>query len=364
MRKLQPLPTGSIVTGMNTRSVTFAATVAIVITAPAAAHHSVAEYDDDTTVEAVGTVVDVLWRNPHVRLTISTEDFDGETTVWELEGMGVMRLDRAGVPRDLVGVGTTVRFAGNPSKRRDRHMYVTNVLVPDGQEILLRTTAEPRWSNDTDDVISIRRSAITPEQAAADRPEGIFRVWVPAGNRPPDWADDPPLTDAARVARAAYDPITDDPLLDCTPPGMPRVISRSGGHPIRFVERDGDIVLRNEYFALDRVIRMGPETDPSGLAPTLLGHSKGSWEGTSLVVTTTGIDWPWFQLYGLEGVPQSPAMRIVERFTPNADFTELRYGLSATDPATFTQTVVADDYVTFRWEPGLEFLPYECVTRP
>ena len=348
---------------MTTRSVTFATVLTIAVSTPAAAHHSVAEYDDGTIVEAVGTVVDVLWRNPHVRLTISTEDFDGETTVWELEGMGVMRLDRAGIPRDLVGVGTTVRFAGNPSRRRDRHMYVTNVLMPDGKEILLRTTAEPRWS-DTDDVISIRRSAITPEQATGDRPEGIFRVWVPVGNRPPDWAEDPPLTDAARAARAAYDPITDDPLLRCTPPGMPRVISRSGGHPIRFVERGGDIVLMNEYFALDRVVHMDPESDVSGLAPTPLGHSTARWDGESLVVTTTGIDWPWFQLYGLEGVPQSPAMRIVERFTPNTAFDELRYDLSATDPATFTRTVVADSYVTFRWDPGLEFLPYECVTRP
>lgn len=330
----------------------------------ALAHHSVAEYDDNTFVEAVGTVVDVVWRNPHVRLSISTEAVDGETQVWELEGMGVMRLDRAGISRDLVAVGTTVRFAGNPSRRRDRHMYVTNVLMPDGQEILLRTSSTPRWSNDEAKVVSIHRSAISPEAAAADRPEGIFRIWVPAGNRPPDWADDPPLTAAARAARDAYDALIDDPLLACTPPGMPRVISRSGGHPIRFVERDGDIVLKNEYFALDRLIHMNeapaaPGT--GGIAPTPLGHSTGRWEDGSLVVTTTHIDWPYFQLYGLEGVPQSPAARIIERFTPNAAGDELTYGIGISDPATFTQTVMAEDYVQFRWEPGLEFLPYECV---
>jgi hypothetical protein len=349
---------------MNIRSIPLSALCMAFILAPAAAHHSLAEYDDDTSVEAVGTVVDVFWRNPHVRLTISTEDFDGETKLWELEGMGVMRLDRAGISRNLIGVGTTVRFAGNPSKRRDRQMYVTNVLMPDGQEILLRTSAEPRWSENIDDVVSIRRSAITPEQAAADRPEGIFRVWVPAANRPPDWAENPPLTASARAAREAYDPLIDDPLLRCTPPGMPRVISRSGGHPIRFVERGGDIVLENEYFALQRVIRMDPDADVSGLAAAPLGHSTGRWEDGSLVVTTTGIDWPYFQLYGLEGVPQSPAMRIVERFTPNAAGNELRYDLSASDPATFTRTVVAENYVTFRWEPGLDLLPYECITRP
>jgi hypothetical protein len=344
----------------------FALGVLILLAARAAsAHHSTAEYDDEALVEATGTVVGVVWRNPHVRLTISTKDFDGETMLWELEGMGVMRLDRAGIPRDLVGVGTTVRFAGNPSRRRDRHMYVTNVLMPDGQEVLLRTTAQPRWS---EEIVSIRRSSgITADAIAADHPTGIFRVWVPAGNQAPAWATNPPLTPAARAARVAYDPVTDDPLLRCTSPGMPRVISRSGGHPIQFIAQGNDIVLRNEYFALDRLIDMNPDadaTEAAAAAPTPLGHSVGRWEDGALIVTTTGIDWPYFQLYGLEGVPQSPAMRIVERFTMSEDESELLYDIEATDPNVFTQTVVAEGYVTFRWQPGLGLLPYECILGP
>jgi hypothetical protein len=78
------------------------------------------------------------------------------------------------------------------------------------------------------------------------------------------------------------------------------------------------------------------------------------------VVTTTDIDWPYFQLYGLEGVPQSAEMKIVERFTPSADG-ELGYDISATDPRTFTRTVTAEGYRTFRWQPGFEFLPQDCV---
>jgi hypothetical protein len=325
------------------------------------AHHSLAEYDNDTFVEAVGTVVDVVWRNPHVRLSISTEAFDGEARLWELEGMGVMRLDRAGIARDLVDVGTTVRFAGNPSRRRDRQMYVTNVLMPDGEEILLRTSATPRWVHDDAGVVSIHRSAITPEQAAADRPQGIFRIWVPNGNMPPAWGEDPPLTASARAKYEAYDALIDDPLLDCTPPGMPRVITRSGGHPIRFVQNGDDIILKNEYFGLDRLIHMDSSIELDTREPTPLGHSKGRWEDGDLVVTTTRIDWPWFQLYGLEGVPQSPAMTIVERFRADATYDALRYDISATDPETFIGTVIAENYVTFRFEPGLEFLPYECI---
>jgi hypothetical protein len=78
-------------------------------------------------------------------------------------------------------------------------------------------------------------------------------------------------------------------------------------------------------------------------------------------VTTTDISWPYFQLYGLEGVPQSAEAKIVERFTMNADANELMYDISATDPRTFTETVTAHGYRTFRWEPGFEFLPQDCV---
>jgi len=67
---------------MNTRGFALAGLLVPCVVSPVAAHHSLAEYDDDTVVETVGTVVDVLWRNPHVRLTISTEAFDGATEVW------------------------------------------------------------------------------------------------------------------------------------------------------------------------------------------------------------------------------------------------------------------------------------------
>ena len=68
-----------------------------------------------------------------------------------------------------------------------------------------------------------------------------------------------------------------------------------------------------------------------------------------------------FQLYGLEGVPQSPETTLVERFTPSADGSTLIYDISATDPRTFTRTVDAPGYRTFRWQPGFEFLPQNCV---
>ena len=322
------------------------------------AHHSTAEYDSATVVEAQGEVTKVLWQNPHVRLEISTQRFDGVSEPWLLEGQNPTDLDRARIPRDIIKVGDTVKFAGNASTRRERRMYVTNVLLADQTEVVLRANAPPRWSPDR--YLSHRQASVDPARAAADRPEGIFRVWLPITSKTPEWASDPPLTDTARAAWKAYDAVRDDPVIDCRPPGMPQVITRSGRYAIRFVQMGDDIVLKNEYRELDRVIRMTSES--AGVrTPTPLGYSTGKWDGESLVVTTTDIDWPYFQLYGLEGVPQSSQMKIVERFTPSADGNELNYDISATDPRTFMQTVTADGYRTFRWQPGFEFLPQDCV---
>jgi hypothetical protein len=326
------------------------------------AHHSTAEYDSATFVEAQGEVTKVLWQNPHVRLEVSTRSADGVAEVWQLEGQSPGDLDRARIPRDLIEVGDRITFAGNPSTRRQRRMYVTNVLLEDETEIVLRANAAPRWSPDR--YLSHLQATVDPARAAADRGDGIFRVWLPTASKTPDWASDPPLTESARAAWQAFDAIRDDPVIDCTPPGMPQVITRSGRYAIRFVRSgDDDIVLKNEYREIDRVIHMNDEAAAGSgrRAPTPLGWSIGRWDGESLVVTTTDIDWPYFQLYGLEGVPQSTAMTIVERFTPSADGSELSYDIAATDPRTFTRTVTAPGYRTFRWQPGFEFLPQDCV---
>jgi hypothetical protein len=327
---------------------------------PAAlAHHSTAEYDAGTIVEAQGVVAKVLWQNPHVRLEIDTRAVDGNAELWHLEGQSPGDLDRTHTPRDIVKPGDAVKFAGNPSTRRGRHMYVTNVLLPNQTEIVLKANAPPRWQ--PSHYLSHTQATIDPARAAADAGDGIFRVWVASAQKTPDWASDPPLTPAARAAWQAFDPVRDDPVLHCRPPGMPQVITRSGRFGIRFVRRGNDIVHENEYREIDRVIHMPGAAAPGRHAPSPLGWSTGKWDGATLVVTTTDIDYPYFQLYGLEGVPQSTEATLVERFTPSADGRELSYDISATDPRTFTRTVTAEGYRTFRWTPGFEFLPQNCV---
>jgi hypothetical protein len=335
------------------------AALALACSLPAAAHHSTAEYDASSIVEGQGEVVSVIWRNPHVRFQVSTKAVDGIEQIWDIESADLTRLDRAGLPRDLLQVGDVVRFAGNPSTRAPRRMYVTNLLVRDGREILLRGNVQPRWPD---------ARAVGTEvtfDRAADGPGGgnfIGKVLVPTREgRAPDWVRDPPLTAAARAGKAEYDEVVDDPVLGCVSPGMPRVMLRSGPYAIRFVERGADLVLQNEWFEIDRLIHMDGREPPADQPYTPLGYSRGRWEGDALVVTTTHIDWPYFELYGLVGVPQTRAMHFVERFTPRDGGATVQYDFSASDPGAFTETVTYENYVTFRWQPTLDFLPYDCV---
>ena len=325
------------------------------------AHHSTAEYDANAVEESRGEVISVIWRNPHVRLRISTEAIDGNGQVWEIEGVDLTRLDRSGLPRDLVNEGDIVTFAGNPSTRKPRRMYITNLLLPDGREILLRGGAQARWAPERL-IDTYAPPGPAPVTTFANEANSFLnKVLVPTRGPAPAWLSDPPLTEAARAGRAKYDAVLDDPVLGCVSPGMPRVMTRSGPYAIRFIERDGDIIQQNEWFEIDRLIHMDGREPPASQPYTPLGYSVGRWDGGALAITTTHIDWPYFQLYGLEGVPQSREMRFVERFTPSADGTTLTYDISATDPQSFTETITYERYVTFRWDPTLEFLPYDCI---
>src|SRR3970040_2355890 len=51
----------------------------------ACAHHSNAEYDRNTVLELEGEIVEVVWRNPHVGLTIKTAGGGGAEALWKME---------------------------------------------------------------------------------------------------------------------------------------------------------------------------------------------------------------------------------------------------------------------------------------
>ena len=162
------------------------------------------------------------------------------------------------------------------------------------------------------------------------------------------------MTPGARAALAAFDRTKDNPTANCTPKGMPTIMEAP--YPIEFQQQSGgDIVLKIEEYDLHRTIHMTDGRRLGAVTPTPLGFSTGRWDGAALVVTTSRINWPYFSQLG---IPQSPAVQVVERFVPTADGSRLDYEMTVTDPATFTKPVVLRQY--WLYLPGVRLLPYEC----
>jgi hypothetical protein len=309
---------------------------AMSVAAPRAdAHHSLAVYSNEF-VELEGEVAAIAWQNPHVMLELRASGEDGQPKTWRMEGGSVTTLQRSGVTRELLRVGDRVRVAGLPSRRDPFMLALTNVQLPDNREIQFLTGAPPRFTTAEQ---MVRGSAQVVEDARREN-RGIFRVWSVPGPNPAGAAAlrDLPFTPEAVAARASFD-LLDKFATRCEPEGMPRLMFNP--HPFEFGDRGETIVLRAELYDTERTIHLNRSAPPADAPSSRLGYSLGRWDGDELVVTTTRIDWPFFDN---SGTPQSTAVEIVERYELSDDQTQLSFRVTVTDPSTFTAPAVIEGH--------------------
>src|SRR5262245_37481335 len=137
------------------------------------AHHSVSAWFDTTsTIEVEGQVTEFRWQNPHVIFTMNVADAGGAAVPWAIETLSISGISRWGLTQDLFKVGDRLRVAGNPARKDAHNIFVRNILLPGGREIVLGGAA--RWSNDT-----LRGSELLQaKEGDASRPDlGIYRTW-------------------------------------------------------------------------------------------------------------------------------------------------------------------------------------------
>jgi hypothetical protein len=318
---------------------------------PAFAHHSsAAVYDRESTVETEGDITEIQWVNPHVRFKVRGPGADGRERVWDIESNSVSIVSRFGLTADLVKVGTHVKIAGNGGRQRDDIMWINNMLLPSGEEILFGSGITPRWSKRT--IGTDTRSAVATDATGS---LGLFRVWTNTVSPPVFWGDAKalPLTASAAAARAAFDPIKGDPTRNCAPKGMPYVMEQP--YPIEFVQRGDVIELRLEEYDTVRRIALTPAAAAQARNEPRVGTSTGKFDGKTLVVETRGADYKFFNA---TGIPVDSAARYDERFTLSDDGSRLEYTMVITDPATFTAPVTLRK--AWEWRPGEQVKPYDC----
>ena len=354
----RPLHSG-LTHGETMRFITlFLSMIVAVVPTVAPGHHSVsAIFDTTTVVEAEGRITDLSWRNPHVQFQLEGTDEDGSVRVWNVEMTSLTNLRRDGISGQLVNVGDRVRVAGNPGRRDSSLIYLENIMVADGEEVVLEPRGEPRWANE---YLGLAGPTGPGDPSAPEL--GIFRVWstprdqgllLPEDVDPNFDFDLYPLTPAARASVDAFDPVEDNPILNCVSKGMPTIMEQP--YPMQFLRQGDDIVLHMEEFDTLRMIHMDPNATGEGEPTSKLGFSTGRWEDNTLVVRTTRSDWPWFDVVG---IPQSLDSEMVERFTLSEDGSRLDYSLTVTDPANFTEPVTVSKF--WVWYPEMTVEPFHC----
>lgn len=334
---------------MKLQLITLAA--ALLIATTTQAHHSFAPHFDNTKpVDITGVVTEFEERNPHAYLHVRATDADGRVAEWRCESHGVTQLTRNGLSPDMLKAGTELRITGSAHRRAPNECFFDMVYYPDGRAVSVNGV----------------RGAQAQVAAVAQR-DSIFGTWLLApANRPtsgPQFMTDY-LTDAAKVAMDKYDPFTMDPSYRCEP-----VAIRRGwfapGTPMA-IKQDGDnIVIQHEWMDIARVVHMNEAAAPANTPETILGYSRGRWEGETLVVETDhyneGVLNQFVEIPGkpMTGLLHSNQLKTVERIKFDKASNRIKLEIDHSDPVYFTREfpLTEGEFAA----SDLEIKPFGCI---
>lgn len=167
------------------------------------------------------------------------------------------------------------------------------------------------------------------------------------------------LRPEALAARQRFDFRTDDPVLGCGAPGMPRALT--AGSPMTFAWTDSGLTIHYESMDVERAVLIA-DAPPDETGPrTPNGYALGRWNGGTLVITTSRLD---RRVVDLLGTPKSAAMTLEERYTveESGGETYLRVDLTMNDPEVFIAPYAW--HFDFVLRPDWYLMEYACAERP
>ena len=166
-----------------------------------------------------------------------------------------------------------------------------------------------------------------------------------------------PYTPAARAQQQTNkeDWLALDPVAKCYMPGIPR--ANYLPFPFQIVQSSEHIVMAYEFASASRLVYMNR---PDFQAPVFswMGHSRGHFEGDSLVIDVTDqVPDTWFDHAGNH---HTDALRVTERYThvgPNV----LMYEATLTDPNVYTKPWTIRLPLYRRLDTNMQLLEFKCV---
>src|SRR5689334_7872294 len=102
-----------------------------VAAAPGSAHHAFsAEFDAKQPVEIKGVVTKTKWVNPHSWIYLDVKDADGNVTNWGFEFGSPSSLQRLGLTKQVLPVGTEIVIKGYHARTNQPYGYTVTATTP------------------------------------------------------------------------------------------------------------------------------------------------------------------------------------------------------------------------------------------
>lgn len=120
---------------MTRKAFGLAGIAALLLAAPAYAHHSFAMFDQSKVLHMTGTVKEFEFVNPHAWLHIAIVNDKGEVSTWSFEGGSPSQLVKLGWSKDTSRIGEKVEVGFRPLKDGSRGGQLMSVKTPSGQKL-------------------------------------------------------------------------------------------------------------------------------------------------------------------------------------------------------------------------------------
>lgn len=107
-------------------------------TLPLLAHHAFSsEFDANAPVTLRGPITKVEWINPHAWIHMEVKAPSGKAEVWMVEGGTPNTLQRRGITRDSIAIGTSIVVAGFKAKDGRLRANGRDITFPDGRTLFM-----------------------------------------------------------------------------------------------------------------------------------------------------------------------------------------------------------------------------------
>lgn len=263
---------------------------------------------------------------------------------------------------DLRGTYPLDQIGRTPMQRRPQ--YGDRLLMTDEEyRKALEEAAEVEAGADREDANNQLGAGNWFEYGSALRQTALIVEPAQTGRIPELTAEGKRLQAAMRSSwnGQVFEGLRDFNSLDrCITRGMPAtMLPFPYNNGVRVFQAPGYVVINHEMIHEQRIIPLDGRPQIDSAMKTWLGSPRGHFDGDTLVVETTHFNGLSPMVIvgpsnGTAGIPTSPAMKIVERFTPY-DKDHLYYEAWVEDPVVLTGPFK----IAFPWTRNDAYKPFE-----